>query len=64
MEGSKKWSLPHGSILAFLLFNIYTNYQPAPSKTTIFLYADDIALFSQAVSFEEVEEHLSMALDC
>ena len=57
-----KNGLPQGSVLAPLLFNIYTNYQPLPENTQRFLYADDLCITAQNKSFEMVEQHLRKAL--
>ena len=52
----------HGSVLAPLLFNIYTNDQPLPESTQRFLYADDLCITAQNKSFEMVEQYLRKAL--
>lgn len=54
--------LPQGSVLAPLLFNIYTNDQPLPLGTNSYIYADDRAVTSQGKTFEEVEKKLNGAL--
>ena len=54
--------LPQGSVLAPLLFNIYTNDQPVHPNTRSFLYADDMCIAKQKQSFEEVEKTLGDAL--
>ena len=68
--GSKKsrWrrqknGLLQGSVLAPLLFNIYTNDQPRSEGTRRFIYADDLAIAAQDREFGIVEERLSNALD-
>ena len=55
---TKKNGLLQGSVLAPLLFNIYTNDQPLPKSTQRFLYADDFCIIAQNKSFEMVEQHL------
>ena len=58
----QKNGLPQGSVLALLLFNIYTNDQPVHPNTRSFLYADDLCIATQKQSFEEVEKTLCDAL--
>ena len=44
---NQKNGLPQDSVLAPLLFNIYTNDQPLPENTQRFLYADDLYITAQ-----------------
>jgi hypothetical protein len=55
--------LPQGSVLAPLLFNIYTNDQPRSEDTQRFIYADDLGISAQHTDFTAVEQRLSKALD-
>lgn len=54
--------LPQGSVLAPILYNIYTNDQPTDSETRRFIYADDLCITAQATSFERIEMILTRAL--
>jgi len=60
---TQKNGLAQGSVLAPLLFNIYTNDQPTPLGTQRFIYADDLALTAQNHSFGNIESTLNNALE-
>ena len=51
------------SVLAPLLFNVYTNDQPINPDTRSFVYADDLAVTTQSMDFAPIEETLTSALD-
>jgi len=55
-------SLPQGSVLAPMLFNIYTNDQSIIEEIRNFLYADDLAIAAQDITFQEVERKLTKTL--
>ncbi|KAI5732047.1 hypothetical protein M8J77_020382 [Diaphorina citri] len=59
---NQKNGLSQGSVLAPVLYNVYTNDQPRPSTTRQFIYADDTAVAAQGCSFEEVEDKLTSTL--
>lgn len=54
--------LPQGSVLAPLLFNLYTNDQPVGPFTNSFIYADDVAITCQSQHIEEIERKLTESL--
>ena len=60
---SQKNGLPQGSVLALLLFNIYTNDQPLPTDCSRFIYADDLCITTQQSDFQHVVQTLELALD-
>ena len=54
--------LPQGSVLAPLLYNIYTNDQPSDERTFRFIYSDDLCNISPESSFEAIEQNLTDSL--
>ena len=54
--------LPQESVLAPMLFNIYTNGQPIHAETRSFIYADDLCIASQGNDFNNIEASLTSAL--
>lgn len=62
LQGKKRsWQnqrsdLPQGSLLAPIIFNIYTNDQPTNLNTKHFLSAVDFAISSQKHTFKEVKK--------
>lgn len=57
LEGKKR------SVLASVLFEIYSNDQPTPEHTNQFLYVDDLGMTAQGKTFEEVEVNLENTLN-
>ena len=51
--------VPHGSILAPLLFLIHTNDMSQTNKCYLFLYADDSGLNFEHKDFNETEKQLN-----
>ncbi len=54
--------LPQGSVLAPMLFNIYTNDQPQFQNIRRFIYADDLCIGTQSKFFKTIEYMLTGAL--
>ena len=54
--------VPQGSVIAPLLFNIYTHDLP-PTISKKYVYADDLALKSVHKNFPEIERDLSQDVD-
>ena len=54
--------LPQGSLLAPMLFNIYTNVQPIHADSRSFIYADDLCIAFQENDFSNIEASLTSTL--
>ena len=54
--------LPQGSVLAPMLFNIYTNDQSVHADTRSFIHTDDLCIASQGNGFNNIEASLGSSL--
>ena len=61
-SNSLKNGVPQGSVLAPLLFNLYTSDLPK-TQSKKYIYADDIALMISGKTFGPIEQSLSEDLD-
>ena len=59
---NQKNSLPQGSVLSPVLFNVHTNDQPVHTETRMFIYAADLCIATQRSTFEQTETILTEAL--
>ena len=59
---SQRNGLPQWSVLAPLIFNVYTHDQYIHPGTRSFVYADDLAITTQSTDFAPIEETLTSAL--
>ena len=58
----QKNGLPQGSVLSHIPFNIYTNDQPLHNGTRSFIYADDLCVTAQQLSFVKVKTTIEESL--
>ncbi|KAI5742625.1 hypothetical protein M8J77_009365 [Diaphorina citri] len=59
---NQKNGLAQGSVLAPLMYNIFTNDQPVDPDTEHFIYADDTAVAAQGNTFEQVESKINKSI--
>ncbi len=62
-QHTQRNGLPQSSVLAPVLFDIYTNDQPEYPNIRMFIYADDLCIATQSNSFSDIVGRLSNALN-
>ena len=60
---TNKNGVPQGSVLARMLFNIYTSVIPHTTSTQ-YTYADDIALVDSGLNYADIQQTLINDLTC
>lgn len=61
--GNQRNELPQGSVLVPILYNIYTNDQLISANSKHFIYANNVAITSQCITFKITEDYRTQALN-